>query len=159
MRGIGYGVDGLRGANIPQGLRSGFRDGSGHVLSVPRDAAEIAPACVMENNLEIAYRRCDLFATADQDDGRWGTIHKFRDGRSKDDWENAQESIDLTVWVTRSLSPESAVWPCRFSMDKPRPRPSLTACRRGYCNTGTDGGSEKESRLKSPPPMERRFPG
>jgi len=62
MRGMGYGVDGNRGNYVPHGFRSSFRDWSGEVSSFPRDVAEMALAHVIENKVEAAYRRGDLFA-------------------------------------------------------------------------------------------------
>ena len=62
MRGMGYGVDGKRGDYVPHGFRSSFRDWSGEVSSFPRDVAEMALAHVIENKVEAAYRRGDLFA-------------------------------------------------------------------------------------------------
>ncbi|MCW9088126.1 MAG: tyrosine-type recombinase/integrase [Gammaproteobacteria bacterium] len=62
MRGMGYGVDGDRGNYVPHGFRSSFRDWSGEVSSFPRDVAEMALAHVIENKVEAAYRRGDLFA-------------------------------------------------------------------------------------------------
>jgi len=61
MRGMGYGVDGTRGNYVPHGFRSSFRDWSGEVSSFPRDVAEMALAHVIENKVEAAYRRGDLF--------------------------------------------------------------------------------------------------
>jgi integrase len=61
MRGIGYGVGGDRGDYVPHGFRSSFRDWSGEVSSFPRDVAEMALAHVIENKVEAAYRRGDLF--------------------------------------------------------------------------------------------------
>ena len=62
MRGMGYGVKGSRGAYVPHGFRSSFRDWSGEVSSFPREVAEMALAHVVENRVEAAYRRGDLFA-------------------------------------------------------------------------------------------------
>lgn len=62
MRGMGYGVNGTRGAYVPHGFRSSFRDWSGEVSNFPRDVAEMALAHVIENKVEAAYRRGDLFA-------------------------------------------------------------------------------------------------
>jgi len=62
IRGMGYGVDGTRGDYVPHGFRSSFRDWSGEVSSFPRDVAEMALAHVIENKVEAAYRRGDLFA-------------------------------------------------------------------------------------------------
>jgi integrase len=60
MRGMEYGVDGKRGDYVPHGFR--FRDWSGEVSSFPRDVAEMALAHIIENKVEAAYRRGDLFA-------------------------------------------------------------------------------------------------
>ena len=61
MRDRGYGAGGNRGAYVPHGFRSSFRDWSGEVSSFPRDVAEMALAHVIENKVEAAYRRGDLF--------------------------------------------------------------------------------------------------
>jgi len=61
MRGMGYGVGGDRGDYVPHGFRSAFRDWSGEVSSYPRDVCEMALAHVVENKVEAAYRRGDLF--------------------------------------------------------------------------------------------------
>ena len=62
MRGMEYGAEGARGDYVPYGFRSSFRDWSGEVSSFPRDVAEMALAHVIENKVEAAYRRGDLFA-------------------------------------------------------------------------------------------------
>lgn len=62
MRGMEYGVGGQRGNYVPHGFRSSFRDWSGEVSSFPRDVAEMALAHTIENKVEAAYRRGDLFA-------------------------------------------------------------------------------------------------
>jgi integrase len=62
MRGMGYGLGRDRGPYVPPGFRSSFRDWSGEVSSFPRDVAEMALAHVIENKVEAAYRRGDLFA-------------------------------------------------------------------------------------------------
>ena len=61
MRGMGYGVKGENGDYVPHGFRSSFRDWSGEVSSFPRDVAEMALAHTIENKVEAAYRRGDLF--------------------------------------------------------------------------------------------------
>tara|TARA_B100000700_G_scaffold325341_1_gene433816 strand:- start:946 stop:2145 length:1200 start_codon:yes stop_codon:yes gene_type:complete len=61
MRGIGYGQGGERGDYVPHGFRSSFRDWTGEVTSYPRDVAEMALAHTIENKVEAAYRRGDLF--------------------------------------------------------------------------------------------------
>ena len=62
MRGMGYGVNGSRGDYVPHGFRSAFRDWSGEVSSFPREVAEMALAHAIDNKVEAAYRRGDLFA-------------------------------------------------------------------------------------------------
>ena len=59
---MGYGVDGYRGDYVFHGFRSSFRHWSCEVFSFPRDVAEMALAHVIENKVEAAYRRGDLFA-------------------------------------------------------------------------------------------------
>lgn len=61
MRGIGYGPSGEKGNYVPHGFRSSFRDWTGEVTSFPRDVAEMALAHTIENKVEAAYRRGDLF--------------------------------------------------------------------------------------------------
>ncbi|MGQ7248132.1 tyrosine-type recombinase/integrase [Halomonas sp. V046] len=61
MRGMGFGLDGERGDYVPHGFRSSFRDWTGEVTSYPRDVAEMALAHTIENKVEAAYRRGDLF--------------------------------------------------------------------------------------------------
>jgi integrase len=61
MRGMGYGVGGDRADYVPHGFRSSFRDWAGEVSSYPRDVCEMALAHVIENKVEAAYRRGDLF--------------------------------------------------------------------------------------------------
>ena len=61
MRGMGFGLDGDRGDYVPHGFRSSFRDWTGEVTSYPRDVAEMALAHTIENKVEAAYRRGDLF--------------------------------------------------------------------------------------------------
>ena len=62
MRDMGYCVEGSRAHYVPHGFRSSFRDWSGEVSSFLREVAEMALAHVVENNVEAAYRRGDLFA-------------------------------------------------------------------------------------------------
>ncbi|SFH38621.1 tyrosine-type recombinase/integrase [Modicisalibacter xianhensis] len=62
MRGMGYGQDGKCNNYVPHGFRSSFRDWTGEVTSYPRDVAEMALAHTIENKVEAAYRRGDLFA-------------------------------------------------------------------------------------------------
>ncbi len=58
---FGFGVGGQRGDYVPHGFRSSFRDWTGEVTSYPRDVAEMALAHTIENKVEAAYRREDLF--------------------------------------------------------------------------------------------------
>lgn len=61
MHGMGYGSSGEKGNYVPHGFRSSFRDWTGEVTSYPRDVAEMALAHAIENKVEAAYRRGDLF--------------------------------------------------------------------------------------------------
>lgn len=61
MRGLDIGVGGQEGNYVPHGFRSSFRDWSGEVTSFPRDVAEMALAHTIQNKVEAAYRRGDLF--------------------------------------------------------------------------------------------------
>lgn len=61
MRGMDYGVSGDRGDYVPHGFRPAFRDWAGEESSFPRDACEMALAHTIENTVEAAYRRGDLF--------------------------------------------------------------------------------------------------
>lgn len=64
MRNLGYGkstADSNKEKYVPHGFRSSFRDWSGEESSFPRDVAEMALAHVIENKVEAAYRRGDLF--------------------------------------------------------------------------------------------------
>ncbi len=62
MRGMKYGVGGDRGAYVPHGFRSSFRDWAGEVSSFPRDVCEMALAHVRGDKAEAAYARGDLLA-------------------------------------------------------------------------------------------------
>lgn len=61
MRGMGYGVNGTEGNYVPHGFRSSFRDWTGEATNYPRDVAEMALAHAIQNKVEAAYRRGDLF--------------------------------------------------------------------------------------------------
>lgn len=78
MRGMGYGVEGSRGDYVPHGFRSSFRDWSGEVSSFPRDVAEMALAHVIENKVEAAYRRGDLFEKRRKMMGAWAGFLELR---------------------------------------------------------------------------------
>jgi integrase len=71
MRGMGYGVNCENGDYVPHGFRSSFRDWSGEVSTFPRDVAEMALAHTIENKVEAAYRRCDLFEKRRKMMGAW----------------------------------------------------------------------------------------
>ncbi|MFC2993669.1 tyrosine-type recombinase/integrase [Halomonas tibetensis] len=73
MRGMGYGLDGERGDFVPHGFRSSFRDWTGEVTSYPRDVAEMALAHAIENKVEAAYLRGDLF------EKRWAMMQDWAD--------------------------------------------------------------------------------
>ena len=80
MRGMGYGVGGERGDYVPPGFRSSFRDWTREVTSYPRDVAEMALAHTIENKVEAAYRRGDLFdkrRAMMQDWANYITIHEI----------------------------------------------------------------------------------
>jgi len=74
MRGMEFGVNGSRGDYVPHGFRSSFRDWSGEVSSFPRDVAEMALAHVIENKVEAAYRRGDLFEKRRKMMGAWAVF-------------------------------------------------------------------------------------
>lgn len=61
MKSMGYGTNGSRGHYVPHGFRSTFRDWVGELSNFPSDVAEMALAHVIENKVEAAYRRGDLF--------------------------------------------------------------------------------------------------
>ena len=82
MRGLGYGVKGSRGDYVPHGFRSSFRDWSGEVSRFPRDVAEMALAHTIENKVEAAYRRGDLFEKRRKMMGAWaGYLELAKAGR------------------------------------------------------------------------------
>ena len=60
MRGMGYGLDGKRGAYVPHGFRSSFRDWAGEVSNFPNHVSEMALAHTIKDKAEAAYRRGDL---------------------------------------------------------------------------------------------------
>lgn len=61
MRGMGHGVGGEKSSAVPHGFRSAFRDWAGETTAFPRDVVEMALAHTIENKVEAAYRRGDLF--------------------------------------------------------------------------------------------------
>ncbi len=83
MRGLGYGVNGSRGDYVPHGFRSSFRDWSGEASSFPRDVAEMALAHVIENKVEAAYRRGDLFEKRRKMMSAWANFLELEDAGRK----------------------------------------------------------------------------
>ena len=61
MRKMGYEKDSDKGDYVPHGFRSTFRDWAGEVSHYPRDVAEMALAHTIDNKVEAAYRRGDMF--------------------------------------------------------------------------------------------------
>ena len=61
MRKRGYGLDGKNGNAVPHGFRSTFRDWASEESGFNRETAEMALAHTIENKVEAAYRRGDLF--------------------------------------------------------------------------------------------------
>ena len=61
MRKLGYQSGSDKGDYVPHGFRSTFRDWAGEVSTYPRDVAEMALAHTIDNKVEAAYRRGDLF--------------------------------------------------------------------------------------------------
>lgn len=80
MRGMGYGPKGTKGKYVPHGFRSSFRDWSGEVSSFPRDVAEMALAHTIENKVEAAYRRGDLFEKRTKMMEAWAAFLKNHNG-------------------------------------------------------------------------------
>ena len=73
MRGMGYGKDGKQGHAVPHGFRSSFRDWASEVSSFPPHVAEMALAHAIENTVEAAYRRGDLFKKRREVMESWAT--------------------------------------------------------------------------------------
>lgn len=61
---------------MPHRFRSSFRDWFGDVSSFPREVAEVTLADVVENRMEVAYRRGDLFARRRQMMQAWADYLK-----------------------------------------------------------------------------------
>lgn len=72
MRGLGYGTGGNRGPYVPHGFRSSFRDWTGEVTNYPRDVAEMALAHTIQDKVEAAYRRGNLFEKRQKMMQDWG---------------------------------------------------------------------------------------
>ena len=66
MRKRGYGLHGENGNAVPHGFRSTFRDWVSEESTYSREVAEMALAHVIDNKVEAAYRRGDLFLTRTQ---------------------------------------------------------------------------------------------
>ncbi|WP_420590837.1 tyrosine-type recombinase/integrase [Bacterioplanoides sp.] len=61
MRKMGYESGSEKGDYVPHGFRSTFRDWAGEVSNYPRDVVEMALAHTIDNKVEAAYRRGDMF--------------------------------------------------------------------------------------------------
>lgn len=61
MRKMGYEKGSDKGDYVPHGFRSTFRDWASEVSHYPRDVAEMALAHTIDNKVEAAYRRGDMF--------------------------------------------------------------------------------------------------
>ncbi len=61
MRKLGFGSNCKRGPYVPHGFRSSFRDWAGEISNFPPDVVEMALAHTIQNKVEAAYRRGDLF--------------------------------------------------------------------------------------------------
>lgn len=59
---------------VPHGMRSTFRDWAAERTHFPREVAEMALAHVIENKVEAAYRRGDLFAKRAELMAAWATF-------------------------------------------------------------------------------------
>lgn len=61
MRKRGYGAKGSNGNAVPHGFRSTFKDWASEESGFDRETSEMALAHTIENKVEAAYRRGDLF--------------------------------------------------------------------------------------------------
>ena len=70
-------------AAVPHGFRSSFRDWAAEETNHPREVIEAALAHVVQNRVEAAYRRTDLFERRRRlmDDG---SAYLQRERRAKD---------------------------------------------------------------------------
>ena len=59
---------------VPHGFRSTFRDWAAERTSYPRDMAEMALAHSIENKVEAAYRRGDMFERRRAMMGDWAAF-------------------------------------------------------------------------------------
>lgn len=66
MRKQGYGLNGKHGNAVPHGFRSTFRDWASEESGFTREVAEMALAHTIEDKVEAAYRRGDLFEKRQQ---------------------------------------------------------------------------------------------
>ena len=74
MRKQGYGLKGTKSNAVPHGFRSTFRDWASEESGFPREVAEMALAHAIENKVEAAYRRGDLFATRTKMMNQWASF-------------------------------------------------------------------------------------
>ena len=68
-------------AAVPHGFRSSFRDWAAEETDHPREVVEAALAHVVQNRVEAAYRRTDLFERRRRLMGDWAT---YLAGESRD---------------------------------------------------------------------------
>jgi integrase len=87
MRRLGYGNGGKRGPYVPHGFRSSFRDWAGETSNFPSDVIEMALAHTIQNKVEAAYRRGDLF---------------LKRRRLMDEWNAHLISVSTTVAMDQS---------------------------------------------------------
>ena len=66
-------VRGHRIAAVPHGFRSSFRDWAAEETDHPREVVEAALAHVVQNKVEAAYRRTDLFERRRRLMDNWAT--------------------------------------------------------------------------------------
>lgn len=85
MRKRGYGLEGKNGNAVPHGFRSTFRDWASEVSGFPREAAEMALAHTIENKVEAAYRRGDLFEKRIQLMQFWSSFVASEISRTEDE--------------------------------------------------------------------------
>ncbi len=89
---------------MPHGFRSSFPDWFGEVSSFPRDVAEMALAHVIENKVEAAYRRGDLFTKRRKMMQEWADyLDKLKMGAEI-------ISINRSSARAKSGSPRSRLW-------------------------------------------------
>ena len=96
-------------AAVPHGFRSSFRDWAGEPTNHPRDVIEAALAHTVQNKVEAAYARSDLFE---------------RRRRLMDDWASAlgkpYDTLDKQLTTSRSITSHQPV---------PRSHPDVSGLR------------------------------